>query len=346
MMETFTALSPEDRLLYCRQASERLPFPLPPAVIEKDFWVSWLLKLLMELPESRGRLTFKGGTSLSKGWNLIDRFSEDIDLALDRSLFGQAPPYGAEDAKSNTKRRDRIEELSGASAAWITGKLIPAMRERIAKLLPDEDWTLEPKRKGNEVNVEFRYPGSLQGELGGLLPMVLVELVPRADDQPNSPRTITPLVNEAMPDLLGPVGFEVPTLAPERTLLEKAMFLHETVAGLNTGSERKSRHYYDLLKLIGAGFGASAITDRALFEMVIAHRRTFYRYNALDYDEILRSGITIVPPEAQWPDWRSDYDRTSAMIYRDRPTFDELMRTAQGYQDTFNMWVRGTDVSV
>jgi len=343
-METFIALSPEDRLLYCRQASERLPFPLPPAVIEKDFWVSWLLKLLMDLPETRGRLTFKGGTSLSKGWNLIDRFSEDIDLALDRSLFGQAPPHGAEDAKSNTKRKDRIEELSEASAAWITITLTPAMHACIAELLPEGGWTLAPKVKGNEVNVEFRYPGSLQGELGALLPVVLVELVPRADDQPNGPRTITPLVHEALADLLGPASFEVPTLAPERTLLEKAMFLHETVAGFHTGSERKSRHYYDLLKLIGAGFGASAIADRALFEMVIAHRRTFYRYNALDYDEILRNGITIVPPEAQWPDWRGDYDRTSAMIYRDRPTFDELIRVAQAYQDTFNAWVRGTVV--
>lgn len=340
-METFIALSLEDRLLYCRQASERLQFPLPPAVIEKDFWVSWLLKLLMELPESRGRLTFKGGTSLSKGWNLIDRFSEDIDLALDRSLFGQAPPHGAEDATSNTKRKDRIEELGEASAKWIKDVLVPAMRARIAELLPGEQWTLEPRTKGNEVNIEFRYPGTLQGELGGLLPVVLVELVPRADDQPNSARTITPLVHEALADLLGPASFEVPTLAPERTLLEKAMFLHETVAGFNKGSERKSRHYYDLSKLIGAGFGESAMTDRALFEMVITHRRTFYRYNTLDYDGLLRTGITIVPPEAQWPDWRGDYDRTSAMIYRDRPTFDELMKATHAYQERFNAWVRG-----
>lgn len=340
-METFVGLSAEDRLLYCRQASERLPFPLPPAVIEKDFWVSWLLKLLMELPESRGHLTFKGGTSLSKGWNLIDRFSEDIDLALDRSLFGQAPPHGAEDAKSNTKRKHRIDELSEASAEWIKDTLIPAMRTRIAELLPDEDWTLQPKVKGKEVNVEFQYPGSLQGELGALLPVVLVELVPRADDQPNGPRTITPLVHVALADLLGPASFEVPALVPERTLLEKAMFLHETVAGFNAGSERKSRHYYDLLKLLGAGFGDSAMNDRALFEMVIAHRRTFYRYSALDYDEILHNGISIVPPEAQWPDWRGDYDRTSAMIYRERPTFDELMQAASDYQERFNAWVRG-----
>jgi hypothetical protein len=341
-METFIVLGPEDRLLYCRQASELLPFALPAAVVEKDFWVSWLLKLLMELPESRGRLTFKGGTSLSKAWNLIDRFSEDIDLALDRSLFGQAPPHGAEDAPSNTKRKDRIEELNEASAAWTKTTLIPAMRARIAEQLPGEGWTLEPKVKGNEVNIEFRYPGSLQGELGSLLPVVLVELVPRADDQPNGPRTITPLVYEALSELLGVASFEVPTLAPERTLLEKAMYLHETVAGFNAGSERKSRHYYDLSKLISAGFGDSAMVDRALFEMVIAHRRTFYRYNALDYDGILRNGIMIVPPEAHWPDWRGDYDRTGAMIYRDRPTFDELMKAAHAYQEKFNAWVRGT----
>lgn len=340
-METFIALSPEDRSLYCRQASGLLRFSLPAAVVEKDFWVSWLLKLLMDLPETCGRLTFKGGTSLAKGWNLIDRFSEDIDLALDRGLFGQAPPLGAEDAASNRKRKERIDELGAACAAWVTGTLVPAMRIRIAQLLPGEHWTLEPVEKGNEVNIEFRYPGVLQGELGALLPVVLVELVPRADDRPSGPRTITPLVHEALPELLGPAGFEVPTLAPERTLIEKAMFLHEAVAGFNKGSERKSRHYYDLYKLIAAGHGDAAIADRALFELVIAHRRTFYRYNMLNYDAILRTGITIVPPEAQWPDWRGDYDRTSAMIYRDRPTFDVLMDTARGYQERFNAWVRG-----
>ncbi|MFN6061659.1 MAG: nucleotidyl transferase AbiEii/AbiGii toxin family protein, partial [Bacteroidota bacterium] len=78
-MNSFIQLSSDERNLYCRQAAERMEIPLPAAVIEKDFWVCWTLNLLNEIPELKGNITFKGGTSLSKAWGLIERFSEDID---------------------------------------------------------------------------------------------------------------------------------------------------------------------------------------------------------------------------------------------------------------------------
>jgi hypothetical protein len=341
MMHAFIALSPEERAIYCRQAPERLPQPLPAAVIEKDFWVSWLLQVLVELPATQGRLTFKGGTSLSKAYGLIDRFSEDIDLVLDRALLLHGESTDPV-ALSNTQRKAYLDRLAARCTAWTTGTLLPALQARIAELLPTDTWTLRPQVKGKETNLLFDYPGSLKGELGALLPHVLVELVPRADDEPNAPRPITPLVYEALPDALGSATFHVPTLAPQRTLLEKALLLHETVAGFNKGSERKSRHYYDLLKLDAGGYGAQAMADRALFEAVVQHRRTFYRYNQLDYDVILGQGITIVPPQDQWPDWRGDYDRSRAMIHTDVPNFEQLMDTAKRFQDSFNAWVRST----
>lgn len=87
-MNTFTQLSSAERNLYCRQAAERMTNPLPASVIEKDFWVCWTLNLLNEVPELKGNITFKGGTSLSKAWGLIERFSEDIDIAINRKVFG------------------------------------------------------------------------------------------------------------------------------------------------------------------------------------------------------------------------------------------------------------------
>ena len=103
-MNKFLELTPEDRNLYCRQASERLDISLPAAVIEKDFWVCWTLQILNEIPELNGSITFKGGTSLSKAWGLIERFSEDIDIAISRKVFGQEPPFGPEDAPTNRQR--------------------------------------------------------------------------------------------------------------------------------------------------------------------------------------------------------------------------------------------------
>ena len=242
-MNSFIQLSSDERNLYCRQAAERMEIPLPAAVIEKDFWVCWTLNLLNEIPELKGNITFKGGTSLSKAWGLIERFSEDIDIAINRKVFGQEPPHGAENATSNTQRKTRLEELEDKNATFIKEVLLPILHEKIAGHLNPADFTLRLIGKGNEVNIEFEYPGTLKNELGGLLPVVLIELVPRADEIPNEERKITPIIYEVFEDLLGEGSFNISTLTPERTFLEKLLFIHETLEGFNKGSERKSRHY-------------------------------------------------------------------------------------------------------
>ena len=190
-MNTFIQLSPDERSLYCRQAAGRMETPLPAAVIEKDFWVCWTLNLLNEIPELKGNITFKGGTSLSKAWGLIERFSEDIDIAINRKVFGQQPPYGAEDATSNTQRKARLVELEDKSASFIMEILLPILQEKIEGHLNPAEFTLKPIQKGNEINIQFEYPGTLKNELGGLLPVVFIELVPRADEIPNEERKIT-----------------------------------------------------------------------------------------------------------------------------------------------------------
>ena len=339
-MNTFIELSSDERKLYCRQAAERMETPLPAAVIEKDFWVCWTLKLLNEIPELKGNITFKGGTSLSKAWGLIERFSEDIDIAINRKVFGQQPPYGAEDATSNTQRKTRLVELEDKSASFIMEVLLPILQEKIAGHLNPAEFTLKPIQKGNEINIEFEYPGTLKNELGGLLPVVLIELVPRADEIPNEERKITPIIYEVFEDLLGDGSFNISTLAPERTFLEKLLFIHETLEGFNKGSERKSRHYYDLLKLYKAGVFERIKNNRELLQMVVEHRQTFFRYNTLDYAGISSNGVRVVPSKDSWTDWRGDYTRTAVMIYKDIPSFEELMSFAEQLENEFNEWVK------
>lgn len=338
-MDSFASLSPMERGSYCREASERMEAPLPPAVIEKDFWVCWTLRLLNDIPELQDNITFKGGTSLSKAWGIIDRFSEDLDIALNRRLFGQEPPFGAEDALSNTKRKIRLEELQSKAESFVQHVILPRMQSLMEESLKSEAFRLGVVRKGNELNIEFEYPGSLKGGLVGLLPVVLVELVPRADNIPNELRPITPIVHDIFPDLLGEGSFQVATLAPERTLLEKLLMIHETLAGFAKGSERKSRHYYDIYRLCQQGFFERVRNDRELLETVVEHRRTFYRYNSMDYDGILQQGIGIVPATGSLPDWRGDYERSSAMFHRARPSFDELIDFATEFEKEFNEWV-------
>jgi len=338
-MNSFIKLSPEERKVYCQQAVERMQIPLPAAVIEKDFWVCWTLNLLNEIPELTGSITFKGGTSLSKAWGLIERFSEDIDIAINRKVFGQHPPYGAEDAESNRQRKIRLEELENKSSNFIREFLLPSLHKKISSYLNPDEYTLKPIQKGNEVNLEFEYPGTLKNELGGLLPVVLIELVPRADEIPNEERKITPILYEVFKDLLGEGSFNISTLSPARTFLEKLLFIHETLGGFNKGSERKSRHYYDLLKLYRAGVFDLIRDNRELLQMVVEHRQTFFRYNTLDYAGILKHGVQVVPPKESWADWRSDYSRTTVMIYNDIPSFDDLMQFAAHLEKEFNEWV-------
>lgn len=339
-MNTFIQLSPDERNLYCRQAAERMEIPLPAAVIEKDFWVCWILNLLNEIPELKGNITFKGGASLSKAWGLIERFSEDIDIAVNRKVFGQQPPYGAEDATSNTQRKTRLEALEDKSASFIVDVLLPILQKKIEVHLDPIEFTLKPIQKGKEVNIEFEYPGTLKNELGGLLPVVLIELVPRADEIPNEERKITPIIYEVFEDLLGPGSFSFSTLAPERTFLEKLLFIHETLEGFNKGSERKSRHYYDLFRLYNSGVFERIKNNRELLQMVVEHRQTFFRYNTLDYKGILCNGVRVLPAKESWTDWRGDYSRTAAMIYKVIPSFEELLSFAEQFENEFNEWVK------
>lgn len=341
-MNSFIQLSSDERNLYCRQAAERMEIPLPAAVIEKDFWVCWTLNLLNEIPELKGNITFKGGTSLSKAWGLIERFSEDIDIAINRKVFGQEPPHGAENATSNTQRKTRLEELEDKNATFIKEVLLPILHEKIAGHLNPADFTLRLIGKGNEVNIEFEYPGTLKNELGGLLPVVLIELVPRADEIPNEERKITPIIYEVFEDLLGEGSFNISTLTPERTFLEKLLFIHETLEGFNKGSERKSRHYYDLLKLYKAGVFERIKNNRELLQMVVEHRQTFFRYNTLDYTGILSNGVRVLPKKESWTDWRGDYTRTAVMIYNNIPSFEELMSFAEQLENEFNEWIKNS----
>jgi predicted nucleotidyltransferase component of viral defense system len=339
-MNTFIELSSEERNLYCRQAAEKLESPLPAAVIEKDFWVCWILFLLNDIPELNGNITFKGGTSLSKAWGLIDRFSEDIDIAINRKVFGQQPPYGAENAESNSQRKMRLEDLEEKNGIFINDFLLSKLQDKICEHLSVDEFTLTAISKGNEVNIEFKYPGTLKNELGGLLPVVLIELVPRADEFPNEKRKITPIVYEVFEDLLGEGSFDILALSPERTFLEKLLFIHETLEGFNKGSERKSRHYYDLLKLYTAGVFEKIKGNRELLQIVVEHRKTFFRYNTLDYDGILISGVHFLPPKEVLSDWRGDYTRTAVMIYNDIPSFNDLMLFAEKLEQEFNDWVK------
>ena len=117
------------------------------------------------------------------------------------------------------------------------------------------------------------------------------------------------------------------------------MFIHETLEGFNKGTERKSRHFYDLFKLYNAGVFDKIKGNPKLLDLVIEHRQLFFKYTALDYNSILTKGIKFLPLQKSLPDWKSDYSRTEIMIYSDKPSFEQLMSFAEDFESEFNKWI-------
>ena len=337
-MNRFLALPTTERRQLREEAAARLG--LDAASLEKDFWVCWTLRELFSIPEIGGHLTFKGGTSLSKGWRLIERFSEDVDVVVDREYLGFVGERTPERASSNRERERRLEAVVEACRALVKGSLRRALHERCQTSMPaTSDWELsaDPDDADGQTLL-LRYPTAFPA--GGYLRRVVkIELGARSDTEPSLHPTIRPYLAQALPGEIPDSDTVLRAVAPERTFWEKAMLLHEEIyiAGAAGPKARLSRHYYDLWCLIRAGVSDRAAADRALFGRVAEHRRLFFRRKREAQDALRPGLLRLVPPEAQLSHWRRDYEAMrEAMFFREPPTFDEVLRLVGEFQDRFN----------
>src|SRR5208282_3129573 len=197
-MDSFLKMSPKDRRLTCLQVEERMH--LQAASVEKDFWVCWTLRELFGLPEDGPHLTFKGGTSLSKAWKLIERFSEDIDVVLDRGFLGFGGEKRPEKAPSNKQREKRLEELKLACQQRIRGSLKTQLNARFQNTLPTgAPWDLvDDGTDPDGQTLLFHYPATC-GEAAYIRPVVKIELGARSDTEPCATPEIRPYLVEAFP---------------------------------------------------------------------------------------------------------------------------------------------------
>lgn len=336
-MDLFLELPADRRRQLCEAAGDALG--LDTQSVEKDFWVCWVLRELFVLPKSGPHLTFKGGTSLSKGWKLIERFSEDIDAVIDREFLGFGGEQAPECAPSNKKRNERIEALMGACQNYIREVMSPELTQRFEKRLPTGlKWRIADDPADNDgQTLLFEYPSAfLSGTY--LQPMVKIELGARSDTEPSGTPEILPYLAEALPDELGPSTFKVRAVAPERTFWEKAMLLHEETFRDSVGPKaRLARHYYDLWCLIRAGISEKAVADQGLFERVAAHRAVYFRKNKEAQDSLRPGSLRLVPAENQRTAWKQDYNAMrEAMFFGKTPEFDEIISVVGDFERRFN----------
>ena len=320
-----------------RKAIEQAAFiqKLPMQAIEKDLWVTAIIQICFNL-SCADSLVFKGGTSLSKAWGLINRFSEDIDLAIDRKVF--------ESEGDLTKRQ--IKKLRKTSSLFVRDELYAQLFAAIEESPLSGRCHIEPQPDGvgddtypEPRRILIRYLSIFEDTLDYLSPTVVIEAGARSLLEPYSGVRINSLLESAFPALDATVAeVVVKTSLAEKTFLEKAFLLHELFSTANgKDALRRSRHIYDLYMMMQKGVHKNAVMDDELWESISHHRSVLTSVQGVDYTPDVRDRICLVPPEEYVVSWQKDYEEMSrAMIYGDRPAFEKLLDAMAMLEEFFH----------
>ena len=277
-------------------------------------------------------LVFKGGTSLSKGWNLIKRFSEDIDLAIDREFFGFTGPLGK-------NQRDKLRKTAGA---YVDEVFYPELKKRFEEYgwkNPNIELEAgEDSDRDRKINVY--YPNVINAG-GYIKPRVQIEIGCRSLREPFTTLKFTSLVDEAFPKedfVQAPIN--IPTVNPERTFLEKIFLLHEEFQRPKEKMrvDRLSRHLYDVVKLSKTEFAEIALSDQQLYETIVEHRYSFTRIGGIDYNLHQPQTINPIPIAEVIDAWKADYKTMiEQMIYEENPSsFEEVIEELNKLKSRIN----------
>ena len=308
-----------------------LEYNLPAFAVEKDWWVAQTLTILFET-EIASHTVFKGGTSLSKAWNLIERFSEDIDLAVDRMFYGF-------DGELGKKQRTKLRKTANT---YITETLFPELSKRFkAKGLLNVKLELEEIKTTDQdpIIIIVNYPNVVESP-GYLKPLVLIELGCRSLREPFTVKEISSFVDQQYPDAqfhLSPI--KIPTVDPERTLLEKIFLLHEEFQRPDEKArvQRMSRHLYDIYKLSKSPFAQKVLLNKKLYTEIVNHRFLYTKLGGVDYTLHNPKTINPIPPQKIMTAWKDDYEiMQEQMIHGDSPDFDTMIEAIKTYISEIN----------
>ena len=328
----YTDLSLQDRLEIIQRVQAETH--LNRQIIEKDWWVTAVLRALFSLPYS-GHISFKGGTNLSKCWKLIKRMSEDADIAIDREFLGFSGSL------SKTQIRDKLRR---ASCSFVREKLQHDLRgQLVANGIKGDKFTvtvnITPITTTDPEIIEIAYHSSFQDN-AYIRPKVIIEVNGRSMNEPITPVLLRSFIDEVFTDApFTEKPFEVRAVVPERTFLEKIFLLHEEFAKPKelVRTERMSRHIYDISQIMDTPIAEKALRDKRLYDSVIEHRRMFIGLKGFDYSTLQPKTLRIVPPADIIALWRKDYEEMQeTMIYGDSLPFDKLMEKIRMLNDSIN----------
>jgi len=286
------------------------------AIVEKDFWVVFILDKLFSHKKLSKILMFKGGTSLSKIYGLIERFSEDIDLILNWDLLTDEDPYKertkTQQGKFNTLIKEKAKE-------FIRTNILPMISKILSPLCKCKI------KKDDEFSIEIQYPAIFSDS--AILPHILLEIGPLASWLPSGEFDITSFAAKEFPQVFEKKSCKVKAVLAERTFWEKATILHQQA---NRSEQtiiplRYSRHYYDLAMMAKSGVKEKALADLKLLKSVVEFKQKFYACNWAKYEKAKPGMLKLIPPEYRYKELREDYKAMKNMIFGKTINFDKIL---------------------
>ena len=317
MPEAFLQLSPEEQAEILQTCAGKLGRRAEH--LEKDVWICWVLQSLFTMP-GRLPMAFKGGTSLSKVYSAIRRFSEDVDVTVEyKSLDQSIDPF---DPKVSRTARERFTELLRTKLAIHTKNVIrPYFENLVAQLAEKPSHPIPISEDGEKLFIP--YPSRF-----GTAETVLLEFGGRNVIAPNEEHPLRPYIAAEVPDLLYPEA-TVQVLSPSRTFWEKATLIHVACnrSDPKLDADRQSRHWHDLAVLSDHQIGKASMADRKLLEDVVNHKNVFFPASDTNYEACLSGGLRLIPETPLLQTLRTDYEKmvTDGMFDGEPPTFDWII---------------------
>ena len=336
----FLSASEKDRADTFLAASQRLGANVQ--YVEKDFWVCWTLDVLYHgLPAGGPRLLFKGGTSLSKGYGLINRFSEDIDITAFREDLKQAASTEELEGLSGKKRKEKLDAIRDACQAWVQALLRDGVSKRVAEFVAEAGRVeLDDTDPDGQTLLVF-YPSIVRAESDYVQPAVRIECGAKSALDPHGETTVRPYIAEEVTELKISVP-KVTTIEATRSFWDKAVIAHglrrwfEIRGELRQEGQRISRHYYDLHCLVNSAVGATVLAAENLAADCVRHARLFFNRPDFDLATAQRGSWGIEPSAGMLARLQGDYEKTMPMIFGAAPTFEEIMASMKKINDAVN----------
>jgi hypothetical protein len=318
----FIKLPKQERQEIFRQIRNKIH--LSEIAVEKDWWVTAVLRALFALPYAEN-LSFKGGTSLSKCFNLIERFSEDVDIALNREYLGFTGDIFTVKQISKNLRKAACKFIRNNLQFDLANRMkaqgIPENVFSVSMNITDVT-TIDPEKVFVEYNSVFNENPYIKN-------MVVLEIGGRSMKEPLQKVEIQSFIDKHFSQAtFAEKSFELNAVAPERTFLEKICLLHEEFSKQNEQNirvERMSRHIYDIARILETPIAENALKNGDLFQSIVNHRKMFIAMKGFDYETLAPKTLKIIPPESVIMQWENDYNKMQTMIYGKSMLFSEII---------------------